>query len=344
MITQLMSLTLSIIIFSLATLVIVFAGTALARYADQLADKTGLGEAVFGAIFLGGVTSIAGIITSISAAYNHHPELAISNAIGGIAAQTLFLSIADISYRKINLEHASASLANLMQGVLLMGLLALVILGMASPNFTIFNIHPITIGIIIVYVVVSRMISVAKEKPMWSPKNTTSTVEDTPDEDNIKKLKLRPLIIKFLLISVLVGIAGYAVGISGIAISNQTTLNEGFVGSIFTSISTSLPELIVTLAAVRQRALALAVGNIVGGNSFDVLFVAFSDIAYQDGSILHNITNYQSFLIAMTMLIVSILIMGLLYRQRKGIGNIGWESALIIFIYLIGNITLYIYF
>lgn len=339
-----MSLTLSIIVFATATLIIVFAGTALTRYADKLADKTGLGEALVGAIFLGSVTSIAGIITSISAAYNNHPELAISNAIGGIAAQTLFLCIADISYKKINLEHASASLTNLMQGVLLIGLLAFVILGVASPNVTIFNIHPISIIIIIAYLVGSRMISMAKEKPMWNPKITMATVEDTPDEDNIKKTNLSKLIAMFVVLSILVGFSGYAIAISGINISNATELSEGFVGSIFTAIATSLPELIVTLAAVRQKALALAVGNIIGGNSFDVLFVAFSDIAFQDGSILHNITSYQSFISAMTMLMVSILILGLLLRQRKGIGNIGWESALIILIYVVGNITLYAYF
>src|SRR6056297_2360639 len=124
-----MSLFFAIITFVIATLVIIFAGTALTRYADKLADKTGLGEALVGAVFLGGVTSIAGIITSVVAAYNNHPQLAISNAIGGIAVQTVFLSIADISYSKVNLEHASASLANLMQGVLLIGLLTLVILG-----------------------------------------------------------------------------------------------------------------------------------------------------------------------------------------------------------------------
>ncbi|SDG68150.1 sodium:calcium antiporter [Psychroflexus sediminis] len=339
-----MSLTLSIIIFGVATLVIVVAGTALTRYADQLADKTGLGEALVGAVFLGGVTSIAGIITSVSAAYNNHPELAISNAIGGIAAQTLFLSIADITYRKVNLEHASASLTNLMQGVLLIGLLTLVLLGVASPNYTLFNIHPISITIIIAYLLGTRMISMAKEKPMWNPKITLSTVEDTPDQENIKKTKMSHLIIKFVLLSILVGFSGYAIGISGINISDATALSEGFVGSIFTAVATSLPELIVTLAAVRQKALALAVGNIIGGNSFDVLFVAFSDIAYQDGSILHNITTYQSFLVPMTMLMASILIMGLLLRQRKGIGNIGWESALIILIFMLGNVILYAFF
>ncbi|MFO7789762.1 MAG: hypothetical protein R6V32_04260 [Bacteroidales bacterium] len=339
-----MGLFTAIIIFSIATLVIIFAGTALTRYADKLADKTGLGEALIGAIFLGGVTSISGIITSVVAAYNSHPQLAISNAIGGIAIQTVFLSIADITYSRVNLEHASASLTNLMQGVLLIILLTLVILGIASPNITLLNIHPLSFIIILVYLIGTRMIARAKEKPLWGPKLTISTVRDIPDKDNIKKTTLTSLATKFTLLAILVAGAGYAIGISGITIANKTALSESFVGTLFTAIATSFPELIVSLAAVRQRALALAVGNIIGGNTFDVLFVAFSDIAYQKGSILHNITNDQSFIVALTMLMVSILIMGLLHRQRKGIANIGWESALILVLYIVGNVFLYLLF
>ncbi len=339
-----MDLSLAILIFVIATLVIIFAGTELTRSADKLADKTGLGEALLGAVFLGGVTSIPGIVTSIVAAYNNHPQLAISNAIGGIAAQTVFLSIADISYPKVNLEHASASLSNLMQGVLLIGLLTLVILGIVSPNITILNVHPLSFIIILVYLGGSRMIALAKKEPMWEPKLTSSTVKDIPDRDNIKKTTLSRLIIKFSLLSILVAGSGYGIGISGITIANQTGLSESFVGTLFTAIATSFPELIVSLAAVKQRALTLAVGNIVGGNAFDVLFVAFSDIAYRKGSILHNITNDQSFIIALTMLMVSILILGLLYRQRQGVAKIGWESALIIVLYIVGNVFLYFLF
>ena len=76
-----------------------------------LADETGLGEAIFGAVLLGSATSIAGITTSVTAAVNALPSLAISNAIGGIAAQTVFLAVADITYRPANLEHAAASAA-----------------------------------------------------------------------------------------------------------------------------------------------------------------------------------------------------------------------------------------
>lgn len=159
----------AIILFVLSTAAIALLGTLLTRAADQLADITGLGEAMFGAIFLGGITSLPGIVTSVVAASNGYPELAISNAIGGIAAQTFFLSIADITYSRVNLEHAAASFMNLMQGVLLICLLAIIIIGAYGPEFSIFGFHPASLLIILVYMAGSRMISKAREAPMWSP-------------------------------------------------------------------------------------------------------------------------------------------------------------------------------
>ncbi len=104
-----------IALFIGATIVIFLAGWRLARFADRLADVTGMGEALAGALLLGASTSLPGILTSAVTAYRGYAELAFSNALGGIAAQTCFLAVADITYRHVNLEHAAASLANIMQ-------------------------------------------------------------------------------------------------------------------------------------------------------------------------------------------------------------------------------------
>jgi cation:H+ antiporter len=332
-----MDLTLAIILFVFSTMVIAVAGTKLTRTADQLADLTGLGEALFGAVFLGAITSLAGIITSVVAALNDHPKLAMSNAIGGIAAQTVFLSIADIAYSRGNLEHAAASFANLMYGVLLIGLLSIVLIGFSGPEISILNIHPLSFLLIILYFAGSKLISSAKEKPMWRPRVTLDTIKDVPEEKNISQLSLKKLVLRFVILALIVAGSGYSVARSGITIADQTLLSEGFVGVLFTAVATSLPELIVSIAAVRQKAVTLAVGNIIGGNTFDVLFVAFADMAYSKGSILHAITQDQIFIVALTMLMTSALILGLLHREQKGIGKIGWESFLIILLYLAGN-------
>ncbi|MDX1581562.1 MAG: sodium:calcium antiporter, partial [Alphaproteobacteria bacterium] len=74
-------------LFLLAAGIITAAGIKMAETADRLADRTGLGEALFGAVLLGGSTSIPGIVTSAATAAQGYPELAFSNAVGGIAAQ-----------------------------------------------------------------------------------------------------------------------------------------------------------------------------------------------------------------------------------------------------------------
>lgn len=335
-----MSLTLAIAVFAVSAIIIAIAGTGLTKAADQLADLTGWGEAIFGAIFLGGTTSLPGIITSVVAAMNDRPDLAVSNAIGGIAAQTLFLVIADISYPKINLEHAAASFANLMQGLMLIGLLSIVLIGISGPEIAVFHVSPLSIMVVLLYVFGSRMIALAKNKPMWRPEQTEATVEDKENDEN-KHLNMKTVIAKFALLAVVVGAAGYTVAKAGIAIADKTGLSESFVGALLTAVATSLPELIVSIAAVRRRALTLAVGNIIGGNTFDVLFVAFADVAYTKGSILHAIAGDQVYIIALTIMMTSTLILGLLHREKKGIGKIGWESFMIILLYIAGNAYLF---
>lgn len=331
-----MELSLAIVLFLLSTGVVAFFGVKLTKTADQLADITGLGEALFGAVIVGGVTSLPGIITSVVAALNGYPELAVSNAIGGIAAQTIFLSVADISYKKKNLEHAAASFPNLMHALLLIGMLSLVIVGAAGPDVSVLNIHPFSFILIAVYFLGTRLVSSAKDKPMWKPRMTKATVADVPSEE-FKKLNLKTVAFKFIFFALIVGVAGYTIGQSGMVIADKTQLSESLVGMLFTAIATSLPELIVSISAVRRGALTLAISNIIGGNSFDVLFIAFADMAFTGGSILHAITQNQVYLMAMTILMVSVLTLGLLHREEEGFGKIGWESVTIILVYILGS-------
>jgi cation:H+ antiporter len=80
-----------------AALLIAIAGTRLAGYADVLADRTGMGEIIAGAVFVGASTSLPGVVTSISPAAQGYPGLAIGNAVGGLTAQTAFLAVADLA-------------------------------------------------------------------------------------------------------------------------------------------------------------------------------------------------------------------------------------------------------
>ena len=154
-----------VIIFAAAALVIAVAGTKLTHVADRLGDVSGWGDALVGAVFLGGVTSLSGITTSVTAAYNGYAELAFSNAVGGIAAQTVFLAIADLFYRRANLEHDAASVPSLLQGVTLIMLMGFILIAMTGPEVTFWAIHPITPLLLLVYIGMNYAIKQAGDHP-----------------------------------------------------------------------------------------------------------------------------------------------------------------------------------
>ncbi|MFW6031680.1 MAG: sodium:calcium antiporter [Myxococcota bacterium] len=330
-----------VVAFLLATVVIAVVGTVMTRAADRLADLTGIGEALFGAVLLGGSTSLPGIITSVVTAYAGYAELAVSNAVGGIAAQTTFLAIADMAHRGVNLEHAAASVANLVQAALLGTLLSIPLLAMAGPTFDVWGIHPASPALLLAYGFGIRLVARAKERPLWTPQWTAETKEDEPQEALQSPGQLYRMWAFFAVTAVVVASAGFVVAQTGIAIADRTGISQTVVGGLLTAVSTSLPELVVSIAAVRRGALALAVGGVIGGNAFDVLFVAFADVAYRDGSIYHAMTNQQVFIIALTLLLTGVLLLGLLRREKRGIANIGFESFLVLVLYTLAFAVLY---
>ncbi|MFZ1202215.1 MAG: hypothetical protein WAO07_18775 [Desulfobacterales bacterium] len=250
------------------------------------------------------------------------------------------MAVADLSYGKANLEHAAASPTNIMQGALLIALLTLPLLALHSPSISLWGVHPATPVMIFAYVYGVRIVTETKNLPMWHPRQTSETVEDLPDEEASHE-KLGRLIIFFAMYAALLAVAGYAVALSGEAIAAQIGLSETAVGGVFTAVSTSLPELVTAIAAVQRGALTLAVGNILGGNAFDTLFLAVADVAYRKGSIYHAIGSRQAFLIVLTILLTIILVMGLVRREKRGIANIGSESFLILVLYLVAVVYLF---
>ncbi len=337
-----LSLIASSVLFALAAAAIGLAGTRLSGVCDRLADRTGFGEAFTGAVLLGAATSLPGITASVTAALDGLPSLALANAIGGIAIQTAFLAIADITYRKANLEHAAASVPNMMQASLLLVLLAMILCAMLAPAVHWVGIHPITPALLVVYLFGLHMVYHAREEPMWWPKVTYQTRVDQPDEPQGGGRPLHRLWLEFVVTAVIVIIAGIVVTRAGETIAAQTGLNETVVGVLLIAVATSLPELVTSVAAVRRGALTLAVGGVIGGNAFDTLFAAVADVAYRPGSLYHDATEREMLLIALSLLMTAVLLLGLLRRQRLGIAGIGFESFSVLVLYVGGAVAIYL--
>jgi len=331
-----LDLSLAVPLFLLCAAVIAVGGVAMTAVADCLADRTGLGEALIGGILLGVSTSLSGTVTSIAAAVEGHASLAVSNGIGGIAVQTVFLAVGDILYRRANLEHAAASATALVQLALLLLLLGLPLMAATMPAMSFAGLHPVSAVLLAVYLLGVRLTRSVQQHPMWFPQRTAELRVDQPEADPFPTLSTATLALRYGALAVVLGVAGWGIAQTGMSIVRATGLSQSFVGAAFTATSTSLPELVITLAAVRRGALQLAVSGIVGGNTFDVLFLVLSDAGYRAGSIYHAVGMAELFLIAWAIVMNAVLLLGLLHRERRGMAAIGWESAALIGIYLTG--------
>lgn len=324
-----------ILILAAAALVIAWFGSKMAAIADIIADRTGLGEALIGAVLLGAGTSISGIVTSVSTAAQGAPDLSVSNALGGIAAQTMFLALADLFYRRVNLEHAGASPVNLGQATVLIVLSVLPILAFTLPPIVLWGVNPLSPLMIAVYLIGLSSAHGIHEHPMWLPRQTPDLRDEGDDVENDPRATLR-LSATFLGLLAIVGSCGWVLGEVGIEMSARYGISQGVVGALLTAVITSLPELVTTIAAVRRGALQLAIGGIIGGNMFDALFISASDFAYREGSIYHAVSERTVFWMALVVLMTSVLLLGLLRREKQGPAGIGWESIWLLMLWVGG--------
>lgn len=330
--TETWTLAVSVMVFVASAGVIALAGSRATAVADRLADRTGLGEAVAGAVLLGATTSLSGSVLSVTAALEGRAELAIGNAVGGIAVQTAFLAVADITYRRANLEHAAASTANMAQAALLVCLLSILLLGAFSPEVTVWGVHPLTPFLIATYAYGLRHVRKSQIAPMWRALRTRETridqIEEVPPGETLVRLWWA-----FASFGLVLALGGWFLERAASVVVEQSWIGETVIGLLVTSTSTSLPELITSVAAVRRGALTLAVGGIIGGNVYDTLFAAFSDVAYREGSVYHAISDDLVFWIALSILMTGVLLLGLIRREEKGIGGIGFESFTVLLLY-----------
>jgi cation:H+ antiporter len=141
------------------------------------------------------------------------------------------------------------------------------------------------------------------------------------------------LFLAFGTLMLLMGTAGFVIAKSASELADRLQISDSLVGALATAVVTSMPELVTTIAAVRRGALQLAVGGIIGGNTFDTLFLMASDVSYREGSLYHAVGSEDYFWIVSALLMTGILIGGLILRQRQGPGRIGAESLLLLLIY-----------
>jgi cation:H+ antiporter len=157
-----------------------------------------------------------------------------------------------------------------------------------------------------------------------------------------EEISTRTVYLKFALAAVAVIGAGIWLSFVGDEIAQTTGWGTSFVGSVFLAIGTSLPELVVAVAALRLGAIDMAVANILGANMLDIAHIFTVDLFYTQGSILSSVSSTHLITVAVVMAMNLLVIVGLRFRQkRKTFIVISWYALALIGLYILGVYALF---
>jgi cation:H+ antiporter len=99
------------------------------------------------------------------------------------------------------------------------------------------------------------------------------------------------------------------------------------------AITTSLPEIVVSLAAVRIGALDLGIGNVLGSNLFNMFILGLDDVFYRQGALLSQADRIHSVPIVAVMIMYGLFLVGLTYRVLSKRFVVTWDTGAIAAVY-----------
>jgi cation:H+ antiporter len=161
-------------------------------------------------------------------------------------------------------------------------------------------------------------------------------------------LNLKKPIINFILYSLVIVVAGIwlislskALSTFPFHVYDKTLiLGETIVGTIVLALVTSLPEVVIAITALRMGAANMAVANIFGSCTFNIFIIALLEPFVHGGSVFSFVSISVLIPAVLSIILMSIAVMGLIYRSHKSYFSLGWDGILIFFFYITGNIIL----
>ncbi|MDP1564961.1 MAG: sodium/calcium exchanger protein, partial [Polaromonas sp.] len=120
--------------------------------------------------------------------------------------------------------------------------------------------------------------------------------------------------------------------------------SRSFVGTLFMALVTTLPEIAVTLSAVRLRALDMANGNLLGSNLFNVTILAIDDMFYTRGPLLADVSSVHASTAVAAIVMSGLVMIGLVMRpQGRVLRFVSWVSVGLLATYLLNAVLVFLH-
>ncbi|MBS0518877.1 MAG: sodium:calcium antiporter [Proteobacteria bacterium] len=324
--------------FAFCVLLIGLAGPALPRYGYVISRLTGLSRSWIGLVLLATATSLPELMTGISAVtVADAPNIAVGDVLGSCVFNLVMLVLLDElsrgepMYRRIDQGHILTAGF----GVILIGAAgASLLLSQNAFDFRIGHVGGYTPFIVVIYLIAMRAAFVYERRTPPPPEITKSEAG----------ISLTAALLRYAGAAAVVVAAGAWLPFVGQELAAVMGWKTTFVGTLFIAAATSVPELVVTVSALRLGSVDMAIGNLLGSNLFDILILAVDDVAYTRAPLLRAASPANAITAFAAVIMLGIFIVAMLYKPETRVrGTISWISLSLLVVYLFSSYAVYLY-
>ncbi len=320
--------------FGLFAIAIIVCGAALTWFADGIARRTGFGRLWVGSVFLAGATSLPELSVDIAAARQGFIDVAVGGLVGSNLFNLLILGVLDLTHHsrgrllsRISAAHALSGVVSIALMSIAAGAIAIGLRGYIGP------IGAGSVGILAAYAFGVRMV--------YCDQQGTDASRTEPDPSAPPpRLTLAQAVAGYIATAGVILVAGPFLASSAGELAETSGLGETFVGSTFVAAATSLPELVTTITAVRLGAFDLALGNIFGSNSFNIVLLAVVELS-SGAPLLGAASPVQIVTCLAAILITAVAVLGQLYHIEARKRFVEPDALLVIGLVVAALVVLY---
>ncbi|PPG19879.1 sodium:proton exchanger [Rathayibacter sp. AY1E8] len=329
-----------VVIFLAAAAVVWVAGIQLSKATDVLDARLHLGSALGGLIVLAVATNLPEIAITVSAALSGNLDVAVGNILGGIALQTVVLVVLDLFGKRGKgakpLTYRAASLTLVLEGLVVVAVLAVVIAGSQLPSgLEVLRLTPDVVLIAGLWVVGLLLVQRSGKHLPWHEDGRAPDATASPSKKKTHPMSTRKATIVFTISAAATLLAGVVLERAGDAASSQLGLSGVLFGATVLALATSLPEISTGLQAIKQGDDNLAISDIFGGNAFlPVLFLVATVLS--GTAVLPQANSSDIYLTALAALLTLVYIVGLIFRPTRRIAGMGIDSLIVLALYTVG--------
>lgn len=325
--------------FLVSALAIAVAATFLTRFADAIAELTGLGRLVVGSVLLAGATSLPELTVDISAIQLGAPDLAVGDLMGSCLFNLLILAVLDLSFFSRGAMLSRQGAAHALSGTFSAAMIVLAVIGLLTAEFlrdyALFGIGPASFVIALAYVAGIRLVYLDQQMARQG------TNEHPPQEIPLPpSMTLRKAMVGFVICAAVIVVAGPFLAHAANQLAKVTGLGGTFVGTTLVALTTSLPELVAMITALRMKAVDLVIGNVFGSNAFNILLLLPLDAVLRE-PLLAVVSQRHAITGVAAVLATQVVVLGQLYQMETRRRFLDPDAIMVVLVVLAALLLIY---